>query len=46
MVTREPKGSLIADGNGDISVKVYGSLTARQTGRAGAKAGLSDLPNP
>ncbi len=46
MVTQEHKGSLIADGNGDVSVKVYGSLTARHTGRAGTKVGLNDLPNP
>ena len=26
-----------------VSVKAYGSLTARPTSRAGAKAGLSDL---
>ena len=29
-------------GNHALNVKVYGSLTARQTSRAGAKAGLSD----
>ena len=45
-VTQEHKGYLIADGNGDVSVKVYGSLTARQTSRAGTKVGLNDLPNP
>ena len=29
-------------GNHALNVKVYGSLTARLTSRAGAKAGLSD----
>lgn len=33
-VTQEPKGSLSTDGNGAVSVKVYGSLTARLTSRA------------
>ncbi len=33
-VTQEPKGSLSTDGNGAVSVKVYGSLTARHTSRA------------
>ena len=40
--TEAPKGSLSADGNRAKSVKAEGSLTARQTGRADAKAGLSD----
>ena len=40
--TEAPKGSLSADGNRAKSVKAEGSLTARRTGRAGAKAGLSD----
>ena len=40
--TEAPKGSLSADGNRAKSVKAEGSLTARQTSRAGAKAGLSD----
>ncbi len=40
--TEALKGSLRADGNRSKSVKVEGSLTARQTGRADAKAGLSD----
>ena len=41
----EPRnGWLITDGNRDDSVKAKASLTARLTGRAGAKAGLSDLP--
>ena len=43
-VTEAPKGSLSADGNRVSSVKAEGSLTARPTSRAGAKAGLSDLP--
>ena len=37
-------GWLILDGNQDDSVKAKASLTARPTSRAGAKAGLSDLP--
>ena len=41
-VTEVPKGSLSAVGNRAKSVKAEGSLTARRTGRAGAKAGLSD----
>ena len=41
-VTEAPKGSLSADGNRTKSVKAEGSLTARQTGRAGTKVGLSD----
>ncbi len=40
--TEASKGSLRADGNRSQSIKVEGSLTARQTRRAGAKAGLSD----
>ena len=40
--TEALKGSLRADGNRSQSVKVEGSLTARHTGRADAKAGLSD----
>ena len=46
-VTEAPKGSLSADGNRAKSVKAEGSLTARLTGRAGAKAGHSDpaIPN-
>ena len=40
--TEAPKGSLSADGNRAKSAKAEGSLTARRTGRAGAKAGLSD----
>ena len=41
-VTEVPKGSLSAVGNRAKSVKAEGSLTARQTGRAGTKVGLSD----
>ena len=41
-VTEAPKGSLSADGNRAKSVKAEGSLTARQTSRAGTKVGLSD----
>jgi len=41
-VTEAPKGSLGADGNRATSAKAKGSLTARHTGRAGTKVGLSD----
>ena len=41
-VTEAPKGSLSADGNRAKSVKAKGSLTERQTSRAGTKVGLSD----
>ena len=41
-VTEALKGSLSMVGNHASSVKAQGSLTARHTGRAGAKAGLSD----
>ena len=41
-VTEVPKGSLSAVGNRAKSVKAEGSLTARHTGRAGRKLGLSD----
>ena len=41
-VTEAPKGSLRMVGNHPQSVKAEGSLTARQTCRADAKAGLSD----
>ena len=41
-VTEALKGSLSADGNRTKSVKAEGSLTARQTTRAGTKVGLSD----
>ena len=41
-VTEAPKGSLRMVGNHPKSAKAEGSLTARQTCRADAKAGLSD----
>ena len=41
-VTEALKGSLSTVGNRALSAKTKGSLTARHTGRAGAKAGLSD----
>src|ERR671933_1897463 len=41
-VTEAHKGSLSTVGNRAQSVKAQGSLTARLTSRAGAKAGLSD----
>ena len=41
-VTEEREGTLSAVGNRAMSVKAQGCLTARQTSRAGAKAGLSD----
>ena len=45
-VTEAPKGSLSADGNRAKSAKAKGSLTARHTGRAGTKVGLSDPADP
>ena len=41
-VTEAPKGSLRMDGNHSKSAKAEGSLTARETFRAGTKVGLSD----
>ena len=41
-VTEAFKGSLMTNRNRLLSVKAQGSLTARHTGRADAKAGLSD----
>jgi hypothetical protein len=41
-VTEAPKGSLRPVGNRSLSVKAQGSLTARETSRAGTKVGLSD----
>ena len=41
-VTEAPKGSLRLDGNHSKSAKAEGSLTARRTGRAERKLGLSD----
>ena len=45
-VTEAPKGSLRVDGHHPQSVKAQGSLTARRTGRAGTKVGLSDPTFP
>jgi hypothetical protein len=46
-VTEAPKGSLRVDGHHPLkSVKAQGSLTARQTRRAGTKVGLSDPTFP
>ena len=42
IVTEAREGSLRLFGNQPSSVKAKGSLTARSTNRAGAKAGLSD----
>ena len=41
-VTEEYEGALSMVGNHAVRVKAEGRLTARQTSRAGAKAGLSD----
>ena len=41
-VTEAPKGSLRMVGNHSKSAKAEGSLTARETFRAGTKVGLSD----
>ena len=41
-VSEAPKGSLRMDGNHSKSAKAEGSLTARQTRRAGTKVGSSD----
>ena len=41
-VSEALKGSLRMDGNHSKSAKAEGSLTARPTGRAGTKVGLSD----
>src|SRR6266705_312282 len=46
MVTEVPKGSLKSVGNRLLSARAQGSLTARQTCRAGAKAGPSDPTAP
>ena len=45
-VTEAPKGSLSLVGHQASSAKTQGSLTARQTCRAGAKAGPSDPTAP
>ena len=42
--TEPHKGTLIMDGNHDDSAMAKECLTARLTSRAGAKAGLNDLP--
>ncbi len=42
-VTEAPKGTLSLVGNQVASVSAQGCLTVRQTCRAGAKAGTSDL---
>ena len=46
-VTEAPKGTLSTVGNRASRVKAQGCLTARHTGRAGTKVGLSDpaVPN-
>ena len=41
-VTEVHKGWLIADGNGELSVRVKASLIARLTSRARWKHGLND----
>jgi hypothetical protein len=41
-VTEVPKGSLSTVGNRAQSVNAQGSLTARETSRAGTKVGVSD----
>jgi hypothetical protein len=41
-VTEVPKGPLSLVGNQALSARAQGGLTARPTGRAGAKAGPSD----
>jgi hypothetical protein len=45
-VTQAYKGRLSTDGNRAESIKAKAGLTARLTGRAGAKAGLSDPRMP
>ena len=46
-VTEAPKGTLRLDGNQSTSANAEACLTARQTGRAGTKVGISDpaVPN-
>ena len=41
-VTEECEGTLSTVGNRTVSIKAKGCLTARRTGRAGTKVGLSD----
>ncbi len=43
IVTESYKGRLSANGNGIERANAKAGLTARQTGRADAKAGVSDL---
>ena len=45
-VTEARNGSLRWDGNPPLSAKAQGSLTARHTGRAETKVGLSDPTVP
>jgi hypothetical protein len=45
-VTEAPKGTLSTVGNRALSALAQGCLTARQTSRAGAKAGQSDPAVP
>ena len=45
-VTEARNGSLRRNGNPPVSAKAQGSLTARQTGRAERKLGLSDPTAP
>ena len=45
-VTEAPKGPLRWNGNPPQSAKAKGSLTARPTGRAETKVGLSDPTVP
>ena len=46
IVTEVREGLLAVVGNHRTSVKAQGGLTARETSRAGAKAGLNDLMVP
>jgi hypothetical protein len=45
-VAEAPKGLLRWNGNPPSSVQAQAGLTARQTGRAGRKRGLSDPTTP
>ena len=45
-VTEARNGALRRDGNPPASAKAQGRLTARQTGRAETKVGLSDPTAP
>ena len=46
MVTEARNGPLTRNGTPRLSAKAQGGLTARQTGRAGTKVGLSDPTAP